>query len=45
LKPGGVLRLSAPNLRWSVLEYVEKGRADQFVAQLQFDLDRPSLDV
>lgn len=45
LKPGGVLRLSAPNLRWSVLEYVEKGRADEFVAQLQFDLDRPSLDV
>lgn len=41
LKPGGVLRLSAPNLRWSVLEYVEKGRADEFVAQLQFDLDRP----
>jgi predicted SAM-dependent methyltransferase len=41
LKPGGVLRLSAPNLRWSILEYVEKGRADEFVAQLQFDLDRP----
>jgi predicted SAM-dependent methyltransferase len=41
LKPGGVLRLSAPNLRWSVLEYVENGRADAFVAQLQFDLDRP----
>jgi len=41
LKPGGVLRLSAPNLRWSVLEYIENGRADAFVAQLQFDLDRP----
>ena len=41
LKPGAVLRLSAPNLRWSVLEYVENGRADAFVAQLQFDLDRP----
>ena len=41
LKPGGVLRLSAPNLRWSVLEYAENGRADEFVAQLQFDLDRP----
>jgi predicted SAM-dependent methyltransferase len=41
LKPGGVLRLSAPNLRWSVLEYVEKDRADEFVAQLQFDLDKP----
>jgi predicted SAM-dependent methyltransferase len=41
LKPGGVLRLAAPDLRWSILEYVEKGRADEFLAQLQFDLDRP----
>jgi len=41
LKPGGVLRLAAPDLRWSILEYMEKGRADEFVAQLQFDIDRP----
>ena len=41
LKPGGVLRLVAPDLRWSILEYMEKGRADEFVAQLQFDIDRP----
>jgi SAM-dependent methyltransferase len=41
LKPGGVLRLVAPDLRWSILEYMEKGRADEFVAQLQFDVDRP----
>ena len=41
LKPGGVLRLVAPDVRWSVLEYMEKGRADEFVAQLQFDVDRP----
>ena len=41
LKPGGVLRLVAPDLRWSILEYMEKGRADEFVAQLQFDVERP----
>jgi len=41
LKPGGVLRLVAPDVRWSVLEYMEKGRADEFIAQLQFDTDRP----
>ena len=41
LKPGGVLRLVAPDVRWSVLEYMEKGRAEEFVAQLQFDVDRP----
>ena len=41
LKPGGVLRLVAPDLRWTILEYMEKGRADEFLAQLQFDLDRP----
>jgi predicted SAM-dependent methyltransferase len=41
LKPGGVLRLAAPDLRWSILEYMEKGSADAFVAQLQFDVDRP----
>ena len=34
LKPGGVLRLAAADLRWSILEYMEKGRADEFVAQL-----------
>jgi SAM-dependent methyltransferase len=41
LKPGGVLRIVAPDLRWSVLEYMEKGRADEFVAQLQFESDKP----
>ena len=41
LKPGGLLRLAAPDVRWSVLEYMEKGRADEFIAQLQFDIDRP----
>ena len=41
LKPGGVLRLVAPDLRWSILEYMENGRADEFVAQLQFDVERP----
>ncbi len=41
LKPGGGLRLAAPDLRWSILEYMEKGRADEFMAQLQFDLERP----
>ncbi len=41
LKPGGVLRLSVPNLRWSILEYMEKGNADHFIAQLQFDVDKP----
>lgn len=41
LKSGGVLRISVPNLRWSVLEYVENGKPDEFLAQLQFDLDKP----
>lgn len=41
LKPGGVLRLAVPNLRWSILEYMEKGNADHFIAQLQFDVDKP----
>lgn len=41
LKPGGLLRVAAPDVRWSVLEYMEKGRADEFIAQLQFDIDRP----
>jgi SAM-dependent methyltransferase len=41
LKPGGMLRLAAPDLRWSILEYMEKGRADEFVAQLQFEFDKP----
>jgi SAM-dependent methyltransferase len=41
LKPGGVLRLAVPDLRCSILEYMEKGGADAFVAQLQFDVDRP----
>jgi len=41
LKPGGVLRLAVPNLRWSILEYMEKGNADHFIAQLQFDIDKP----
>jgi len=41
LRSGGRLRLVAPDLRWSVLEYMEKGRADEFIAQLQFDLDKP----
>lgn len=41
LKPGGILRLAVPDLRWSILEYMEKGDADQFIAQLQFDIDKP----
>lgn len=41
LKPGGTLRLAVPNLKWSILEYMEKGNADHFIAQLQFDIDKP----
>ncbi len=41
LKPGGILRVVAPDLRVTVNDYVTKGNADKFLLHLQLDLDKP----
>ena len=41
MKPGAVLRLACPDLDRRVHEYLEHADADRFMAELEFDLDRP----
>ena len=41
LRPGGVLRLAAPDLARLVREYVTTGDADDFMARSHMGLDRP----
>jgi len=41
LRPGGVLRLVVPDLRVTIDEYLQLNHADIFLAQLQFDLEKP----
>jgi len=42
LRPGGVLRLAAPDLARLVRGYVAAGDADDFVARSHMGLDRPA---
>lgn len=41
LRPGGVLRLAAPDLRKNAWTYLRLRDADGFLRHLQFDLDKP----
>jgi SAM-dependent methyltransferase len=42
LRPGGIVRIAAPDLFLCVRDYLEDGDADQFVAGIHMGLDRPS---
>jgi SAM-dependent methyltransferase len=42
LRPGGVVRIAAPDLTRLVSEYLESGDADEFVAGSHLGLDRPA---
>jgi SAM-dependent methyltransferase len=42
LRPGGVVRIAAPDLSRLVGDYVATGDADQFVAGIHMGLDRPA---
>lgn len=42
LRPGGVVRIAAPDLSLLVGEYVATGDADGFVARTHLGLDRPA---
>jgi predicted SAM-dependent methyltransferase len=42
LRPGGVVRIAAPDLTRLVSEYLESGDADEFVADSHLGLDRPA---
>ena len=41
LKPGGILRLTVPDLRNAAYQYLQQGDAEVFMRRLQFDLDKP----
>jgi hypothetical protein len=42
LRPGGVVRIAAPDLSMIVREYVATADADMFVAGIHMGLDRPA---
>ena len=42
LRPGGVVRIAAPDLSLIVSDYVATGDADGFVAGIHMGLDRPT---
>lgn len=42
LRPGGILRLAAPDLSTQVADYLRTGQADEFVAALHMGLSRPA---
>ena len=41
LKPGGILRLAVPDLRYVAYLYLRANDANGFLSHLQFDLDKP----
>jgi len=41
LKPGGILRLAVPDLRYIAYLYLRANDANGFLSHLQFDLDKP----